>query len=148
MNNYRMVAVIGTTIVGCMGLLTLPASAGSPAAKVNLSRPLIPINGAGPVEGPNGISVTYSSNWSGYAALPKTAGETFTSIVANYNVPSVTCSATLTHFHSTGSAWMGGPTRRSSRTVFLLTARAIRRLRRVVRDVPGQLQVAIPDRPR
>jgi hypothetical protein len=77
-----------------MGLLTLPANAGNAAAKVNLSRPLMPINSAGPVEGPNGISVTYSSNWSGYAALPKTAGETFTSIVANYNVPSVTCSAT------------------------------------------------------
>jgi hypothetical protein len=94
MNNYRRAAVIGSMIVGCMGLSTLTASAAGPAAKVNLSRPLIPVNGAGPVEGPNGISVTYSSNWSGYAALPKSSGETFTSIVANYNVPSVTCSAT------------------------------------------------------
>ncbi len=34
----------------------------------------------------------YSSDWSGYAALPKTAGRTFTSIVANYNVPSVASS--------------------------------------------------------
>ena len=40
----------------------------------------------------NGIPVMYSSNWSGYAALPKTAGQTFTSIVANYNVPAVACS--------------------------------------------------------
>ena len=94
MNNYRRVAVIASAIVGCMGSTSLAAGAASAAAKVNLSWPLIPINRAVPVEGPNGIRVTYSSNWSGYAALPRTAGETFTSIVASYNVPSVTCSAT------------------------------------------------------
>ena len=66
---------------------------------VNLSRPLIPVNGGEkPMVGPNGIDVTYSSNWSGYAALPKTAGDTFTSIVGNYNVPSVVCSTTPNTF--------------------------------------------------
>ncbi len=94
MNNYRRVAVIGSMIVGCMSVTTLTATAAGPAAKVNLSRPLIRVDGAGPAEGPNGITVLYSSNWSGYAALPKSAGQTFTSIVANYNVPSVTCSTT------------------------------------------------------
>jgi hypothetical protein len=76
-----------------MGLTTVTANAASRA--VNLSRPLIPAKaGANPVAGSQGVTVTYSGNWSGYAALPKTAGETFTSIVGNYNVPSVVCTTT------------------------------------------------------
>jgi hypothetical protein len=89
----RKVVVIGSTVVACMGLTTVTANAASSA--VNLSRPLIPVKGAAkPAAGPNGITVKYSSNWSGYAALPKTAGDTFASIVGDYNVPSVVCSAT------------------------------------------------------
>ena len=80
-----------------MGLTTVTANAASQS--VNLSRPLILAEGpANPVAGPNGITVTYSANWSGYAALPKTAGETFTSIVGDYNVPAVVCSATPNTF--------------------------------------------------
>ena len=93
MPTRRKIALIGSTVVASMGLTTVTANAASPA--VNLSRPLIPAKvGADPVAGPQGITVTYSGNWSGYAALPKTAGETFTSIVGNYNVPSVVCTTT------------------------------------------------------
>jgi hypothetical protein len=93
----RKVAVIGSTVVACMGLTMVTASAAAPA--VNLSRPMILAKGwAKPVAGPNGISVSYSANWSGYAALPKTAGDTFTSIVADYSVPAVVCSATPNTF--------------------------------------------------
>ena len=86
----RKVAILASMVVACLGLTTVAASAAGPAA--SLSRPLIPFHGNGPQVRPNGIPVTYSSDWSGYAALPKTAGQTFTSIVANYNVPSVACS--------------------------------------------------------
>jgi len=97
MHIRRKVAVICSTVVACMGLTTVTANAATPA--VNLSRPLILAKGgAKPVAGPNGITVSYSSNWSGYAALPKTAGVTFTSIVGDYNVPSVVCSATPNTF--------------------------------------------------
>jgi Peptidase A4 family len=93
MHIRRKIMLIGSTVVACMGLTTVTANAASPA--VNLSRPLIPAKGgANPAAGSPGISVTYSSNWSGYATLPKTAGETFTSIVGNYNVPSVVCTTT------------------------------------------------------
>jgi hypothetical protein len=89
----KKVVVIGSMVVACMGLTTVTANAASPA--VNLSRPLILAKGgAKPVAGPNGITVKYSANWSGYAALPKTSRDTFTSIVGEYNVPSVVCSAT------------------------------------------------------
>ncbi len=89
----RKLAIIASLIaVASMGMTV--STAGATGAASSLSRPLIRVQGAGPVEGANGINVLYSSNWSGYAALPKTTGQTFTSIVANYNVPSVTCSAT------------------------------------------------------
>lgn len=78
--------------MACMGLTQSTASAAGTVS--TLSRPLIPVKGAEPVEAANGITVSYSSNWSGYAALPKTAAQTFTSIVANYNVPSVNCAVT------------------------------------------------------
>jgi Peptidase A4 family len=100
----KAVAVIGSTIVTCMGLTTVTASAATPATRattpaVNLSRPMILAKGsAKPVAEPNGINVLYSDNWSGYAALPKTAGDTFTSIVGDYNVPSVVCSVTPNTF--------------------------------------------------
>ncbi len=83
-------AVLASVVVASLGLTTAVAGAAGPAA--SLSRPLIPFHGNEPQVRPNGIPVTYSSNWSGYAALPKTAGQTFTSVVANYNVPSVACS--------------------------------------------------------
>jgi hypothetical protein len=93
----RKVAVISSAAVACMGLTTVTANAAAPA--VNLSRPLIrATGGAQSVAGPNGITVSYSSNWSGYAALPKTAGDTFVSIVGDYDVPSVVCSATPNTF--------------------------------------------------
>jgi Peptidase A4 family len=92
MQLFRNGAIIASLIaVACTGLTTATADASGTAS--SLSRPLVRVSG-GPVEGANGINVLYSSNWSGYAALPSTAGQTFTSIVANYNVPSVTCSAT------------------------------------------------------
>ncbi len=100
----RMVAVIGSAVVASMALTTVTANAATPTARaatpgVNLSRPLIPVSGGErPMVGPHGIDVTYSSNWSGYAALPKAAGDTFTSIVGNYNVPSVVCSTTPNTF--------------------------------------------------
>jgi hypothetical protein len=85
-----------------MGLTTVTAHAAAPGFRtpaVNLSRPLIRVTGgAKSAAGPDGISVSYSSNWSGYAALPKTAGSTFTSIVGDYDVPSVVCSATPNTF--------------------------------------------------
>jgi Peptidase A4 family len=93
----RGFAVIGLTVVASMGLSAVTASASTPA--VNLSRPFIPFRGqAGPIAGPDGISVSYSGNWSGYAALPKARATTFTSIVGQYSVPSVVCSATPNTF--------------------------------------------------
>jgi peptidase A4-like protein len=86
-------AVIASMVVAVMGLTGVPATAAT--STVNLSRPLILVKGAGkPMAAPNGIGVSYSANWSGYAALPKTAGTTFTSIVGQYSVPSVQCSST------------------------------------------------------
>jgi hypothetical protein len=89
MQLFRKVAIPASIVVACLSLSTVTASAAAPAS--SLSRPLIPFNGNGPQVRPNGIPVTYSSNWSGYAAVPKTAGQSFTSVVANYNVPSVAC---------------------------------------------------------
>jgi hypothetical protein len=94
-------AVVGATVVACMGLTTVAANAATPS--INLSRPLIPARGAKPMARANGINVMYSDNWSGYAALPK-AGETFTSIVGDYNVPSVVCSVTP---HTFSYHWIG-----------------------------------------
>jgi hypothetical protein len=93
MQEIRRIAVITSLVVAaCMGLTVSTSGATSTAS--SLSRPLIRAAGSGPFEASDGINVLYSSNWSGYAALPEPAGQTFTSIVANYNVPSVTCSAT------------------------------------------------------
>ena len=90
MQLFRKVAILASVVVACLSFTTVAASGAGTAA--SLSRPLIPFNGNGPQVRSNGIPVMYNSNWSGYAALPKTAGQTFTSIVANYNVPSVACS--------------------------------------------------------
>jgi hypothetical protein len=100
----RKIVVVGSIVVACMSLTAVTANAASQSANrswpsVNLSRPLILAQGAAnPEAGSNGIAVTYSANWSGYAALPKTKGQTFTSIVGDYNVPAVVCSATPNTF--------------------------------------------------
>jgi hypothetical protein len=106
----QTIAAIGCLVIASSGLAAVPADAASPASAslptVNLSRPLIRLDShkAGtPAAKPNGISVLYSSNWSGYAALPK-SGDTFTSIVGDYNVPSVLCSATP---HTFSYHWIG-----------------------------------------
>jgi hypothetical protein len=89
----RRIPLVGAAVVACMGLTTVTAHAAAPA--VNLSRPLMRVTGGSPsAAGPQGIAVTYSSNWSGYAALPKSAGDTFVSIVGDYTVPSVVCATT------------------------------------------------------
>jgi Peptidase A4 family len=102
MEMRRGFAVFVTTILALISLTTIAAGAATPinaaSHMVNLSRPLILYKGAKPLAGPNGISVSYSANWSGYAALPKTAGVTFTSIIGQYTVPSVACSVTPNTF--------------------------------------------------
>ncbi len=95
----RSAAVVGVAIgsLALIGVTSVKADART--ATQQLSRPLIRVQAAGrPAVAPNGTSVLYSSNWSGYAALPKTAATTFTSIVANYNVPSVVCTKTPNTF--------------------------------------------------
>jgi hypothetical protein len=96
--NGRHVVAIGSIVVACIGLTAVMANAATQTAStaehvINLSRPRIPAEGVANTVA-HGINVSSSSNWSGYASLPKTAGETFTSIVGDYNVPSVVCSKT------------------------------------------------------
>jgi Peptidase A4 family len=91
-------AVFVSTLVALVGLTTMTAGAATPAAMINLSRPFIPYEGAKPMAGSNGAAVSYSTNWSGYAALPKTTGASFTSITGQYTVPSVECSRTPNTF--------------------------------------------------
>jgi hypothetical protein len=96
----RFLALVGCATAAAVltsGLAATPAGAGT--AKINLLRPFIAAHGAAaPAVRPNGIIVSYSSNWSGYAALPKQAGQTFTSVVGSYTVPSVDCSKTPNTF--------------------------------------------------
>jgi Peptidase A4 family len=52
-----------------------------------------------PAAGPEGIPIQYSSNWSGYLALPKSGHATsFRYVQGDYTVPSVNCSVTASAF--------------------------------------------------
>jgi Peptidase A4 family len=90
--NRLGLAVIASIVTAGVTLTAVPASAIT--STVNLSRPLILVGGGEPAATSNGISVSYSANWSGYAALPDKAGTKFTSIVGDYSVPSVQCNKT------------------------------------------------------
>jgi len=99
----------GTTVfvaVACMGLMTLSAgavSAGASPAKVGKAhfiRSLPDRHIRGVRNAPKGsIPITYSGNWSGYIASPKTDKAVgFNQVSATFNVPSVNCNASPDSF--------------------------------------------------
>jgi hypothetical protein len=89
-----LAAVIVTTLAAALTAIPITAGAATPPNIPGNDTHRPAFNQSPPSPQASGISVIYSSNWSGYVAT----GTTFRYVVGSYSVPSVNCSATPSTF--------------------------------------------------
>jgi hypothetical protein len=102
MRSWTTVAMAAVAVLAMAGLggqvsaASRPANVASRLVTSGTLRPALHLS-HGPSANPQGIPISYSSNWSGYLALPESGSgkaKSFKYVSASYSVPSVNCSAT------------------------------------------------------